>query len=63
MSGTFVYRLERAADVIYLKAATGYEAFELREETERLRQQALVGRLDSEVLIGWNARDSILVGD
>jgi spermidine/putrescine transport system ATP-binding protein len=30
---------------------------------ERLRQQALVGRLDTEVLIGWNARDSILVGD
>jgi spermidine/putrescine transport system ATP-binding protein len=30
---------------------------------ERLRQQALVGRLDTDVLIGWNARDSILVGD
>jgi spermidine/putrescine transport system ATP-binding protein len=30
---------------------------------ERLRQQALNGRLDTEVLIGWNARDSILVGD
>ena len=30
---------------------------------ERLRQQALVGRLDTEVLVGWNARDSILVGD
>ena len=30
---------------------------------ERLRQQALSGRLDTEVLIGWNARDSILVGD
>ena len=30
---------------------------------ERLRQQALVGRLDTEVLVGWNARDSILVSD
>jgi spermidine/putrescine transport system ATP-binding protein len=30
---------------------------------ERLRQQALTGRLDTDVLIGWNARDSILVGD
>ncbi|HKP26597.1 MAG TPA: ABC transporter ATP-binding protein [Dongiaceae bacterium] len=30
---------------------------------ERLRQQALNGRLDTEVLIGWNSRDSILVGD
>lgn len=30
---------------------------------ERLRQQALIGRLDTEVLVGWNARDSILVGD
>jgi spermidine/putrescine transport system ATP-binding protein len=30
---------------------------------ERLRQQALTGRLDTEVLIGWNARDSILVTD
>jgi len=30
---------------------------------ERLRQQALVGRLDTQVLVGWNARDSILVGD
>ena len=30
---------------------------------ERLRQQALTGRLDTEVLVGWNARDSILVGD
>jgi spermidine/putrescine transport system ATP-binding protein len=30
---------------------------------ERLRQQALVGRLDTEVLVGWNARDSILVAD
>jgi spermidine/putrescine transport system ATP-binding protein len=30
---------------------------------ERLRQQALHNRLDSDVLIGWNARDSILVGD
>ena len=28
---------------------------------ERLRQQALTGRLDTDVLIGWNARDSILV--
>jgi len=30
---------------------------------ERLRQQALNGRLDTQVLVGWNARDSILVGD
>ncbi len=30
---------------------------------ERLRQQALTGRLGNEVLIGWNARDSILVTD
>jgi spermidine/putrescine transport system ATP-binding protein len=30
---------------------------------ERLRQQALDRRLDADVLIGWNARDSILVGD
>lgn len=30
---------------------------------ERLRQQALHGRLDSDVMIGWNAADSILVGD
>ncbi len=30
---------------------------------ERLRQQALTGRLDTEVLVGWNARDSILVAD
>lgn len=30
---------------------------------ERLRQQAFGGAIDSEVQIGWNARDSILVGD
>ena len=30
---------------------------------ERLRQQALNRQRDSDVLIGWNARDSILVGD
>ena len=30
---------------------------------ERLRQQALNKQRDSDVLIGWNARDSILVGD
>ena len=30
---------------------------------ERLRQQALYKQRDSDVLIGWNARDSILVGD
>ena len=30
---------------------------------ERLRQQAFAGAIDSEVQIGWNARDSILVGD
>jgi spermidine/putrescine transport system ATP-binding protein len=30
---------------------------------ERLRQQAVDKRLDSDVMIGWNARDSILVGD
>jgi spermidine/putrescine transport system ATP-binding protein len=28
---------------------------------EKLRQQAFAGSLDDEVLIGWNARDSILV--
>ena len=28
---------------------------------EKLRQQAYGGRLDDEVLIGWDARDSILV--
>ena len=28
---------------------------------ERLRQQAFTGRLDDEVLIGWDAKDSILV--
>lgn len=30
---------------------------------ERLRQQALNNRRDSDVMIGWNAADSILVGD
>ncbi|MEZ5775563.1 MAG: ABC transporter ATP-binding protein [Hyphomicrobiaceae bacterium] len=30
---------------------------------EKLRQQAFDGRLDDEVTIGWDARDSILVGD
>lgn len=30
---------------------------------ERLRQQAFGGAIDSEVQIGWNARDSILVAD
>jgi len=30
---------------------------------ERLRQQALNKQLDSDVMIGWNARDSILVAD
>jgi spermidine/putrescine transport system ATP-binding protein len=30
---------------------------------ERLRQQALNKQLDSDVMIGWNTRDSILVGD
>jgi spermidine/putrescine transport system ATP-binding protein len=30
---------------------------------ERLRQQALNKQRDSDVMIGWNARDSILVGD
>jgi spermidine/putrescine transport system ATP-binding protein len=30
---------------------------------ETLRQQVFAGRLDDEVLIGWNAADSILVGD
>jgi len=29
---------------------------------EKLRQQAFKGRLDEEVLIGWDGRDSILVG-
>jgi spermidine/putrescine transport system ATP-binding protein len=28
---------------------------------EHLRQQSFAGRLDEEVLIGWDARDSILV--
>ena len=32
-------------------------------DQEMERQQALTGRLDTEVLIGWNARDSILVTD
>ena len=30
---------------------------------EKLRQQAFAGKLDDEVLIGWDARDSILVND
>jgi spermidine/putrescine transport system ATP-binding protein len=30
---------------------------------EKLRQQAFTGSLDDEVLIGWDARDSILVND
>jgi spermidine/putrescine transport system ATP-binding protein len=30
---------------------------------ETLRQQVFAGRLDDEVLIGWNAADSIVVGD
>jgi spermidine/putrescine transport system ATP-binding protein len=30
---------------------------------EKLRQQAFTGKLDDEVLIGWDARDSILVND
>jgi spermidine/putrescine transport system ATP-binding protein len=30
---------------------------------EKLRQQAFTGGLDDEVLIGWNARDAILVND
>jgi spermidine/putrescine transport system ATP-binding protein len=30
---------------------------------EKLRQQAYSGKLDDEVLIGWDARDSILVND
>jgi spermidine/putrescine transport system ATP-binding protein len=30
---------------------------------EKLRQQAYAGRLDDSVRIGWDARDSILVGD
>jgi spermidine/putrescine transport system ATP-binding protein len=30
---------------------------------EKLRQQAFTGNLDDEVLIGWDARDSILVGE
>jgi len=29
---------------------------------EKLRQQAYTGKLDDDVLIGWDARDSILVG-
>ena len=30
---------------------------------EKLRQQASAGQLDDEVLIGWDADDSILVSD
>lgn len=30
---------------------------------EKLRQQAYGGQLDDEVLIGWDAKDSIVVGD
>jgi spermidine/putrescine transport system ATP-binding protein len=30
---------------------------------EKLRQQAYAGKLDDEVLVGWDARDSILVTD
>ncbi|GAB2175000.1 ABC transporter ATP-binding protein [Dongia sp. agr-C8] len=30
---------------------------------EKLRQQAFAGKLDDEVLIGWDARDAILVND
>jgi spermidine/putrescine transport system ATP-binding protein len=30
---------------------------------EKLRQQAFTGKLDDEALIGWDARDSILVND
>lgn len=30
---------------------------------EKLRQQAFGGKLDDDVLIGWNARDSLLVTD
>ena len=30
---------------------------------EKLRQQAFAGHLDEEVLIGWDAADSILVPD
>ena len=30
---------------------------------ERLRQQAYTGKLDDAVLIGWDARDCVLVGD
>ena len=30
---------------------------------EKLRQQAYRGKLDDEVTIGWDARDSILVGE
>jgi spermidine/putrescine transport system ATP-binding protein len=30
---------------------------------EKLRQQAYLGKIDDEVIIGWDARDSILVGD
>jgi spermidine/putrescine transport system ATP-binding protein len=30
---------------------------------EKLRQQAYIGKLDDEVVIGWDAKDSILVGD
>ncbi len=43
MSGTDVYRLQRAHEWTYLKVATGYAAYELREETRRLRW--LHGRL------------------
>jgi spermidine/putrescine transport system ATP-binding protein len=30
---------------------------------EKLRQQAFTGKLDDDVLIGWNGNHSILVSD
>ena len=30
---------------------------------EKLRQQPFTGKLDDEVIIGWDARDAILVTD
>ncbi|MEZ5833644.1 MAG: ABC transporter ATP-binding protein [Dongiaceae bacterium] len=44
---------------IQYQVRVGHQVFII----ERLRQQALDGKLDTEVLIGWDGRDSILVGD
>jgi aminoglycoside phosphotransferase len=55
-SNTTVYRLERRKDALYLKVATGFDGFELREETARLRW--LRGRLPvAEILYAGEAED------